>query len=393
MAKHFLSYRNLLVLFILLATLVSFQRLQAEETSFVENGKPYTHYNNYVIFKQSFFNLKEGKDLYSHHPTKHFDLFKYSPSFAAVMLPFAYLPDGVGLLLWNVLNALFLFWMIWALPKFGDREKAFICWIILFELVSALQNSQSNALVAGLIIGAFVCFEKEKEWLATLLLICSVFIKLFGIVGFAMCLLYPRKWKMIVSSLLWILLIGALPLFFVSPEQLQFLYQSWGNQLTLDQSGAFDLSTLSEPSVMGWLESWFGLTPNKTMVAIIGAVIFCVPLLRFSKYKDQNFRFFLLASILIWVVIFNHKAESPTYIIAMSGVGIWFFASERSRVNILLLSLAILMVTLMNSDLFPRSLRQSIFIPYVFKVVSCIVIWSKLIVDSMSLEGLSAEPA
>jgi len=393
MAEYLLSYRNLLVLFILLAALVSFQRLQTAETSFVEDGPAYTHYNNYIIFKQSFFHLKEGKDLYSEHPAEHFDLFKYSPSFAVLMLPLAYLPDGVGLLLWNVLNALFLFWAIWALPKFGDREKAFICWIILFELVGTLQNVQSNALVAGLIIGAFVCFEKEKEWLGTLFLILTVFIKLFGIVGFSMCLLYPRKWKMFVSSLLWILLIGALPLFFVSLEQLQMLYQSWGNQLTLDQSGAFDLSTLPEPSVMGWLESWFGLTPNKTIVALIGAVVFCIPLLRFSKYKDQSFRLFLLASVLIWVVIFNHKAESPTYIIAMSGVAIWFFASERSRVNILLLSLAVLMVSLVGSDLFPRSLRQSVFIPYVFKVVPCILIWGKLVAGGVGLGARSGEPA
>ena len=32
-----------------------------------------------------------------------------------------------------------------------------------------------------------------------------------------------------------------------------------------------------------------------------------------------------LAAILVWVVIFNHKAESPTYIIAMMGIGISTF--------------------------------------------------------------------
>ena len=48
----------------------------------------------------------------------------------------------------------------------------------------------------------------------------------------------------------------------------------------------------------------------------------------------------LLASIMIWVVIFNHRAESPTFIIAITGVALWYYAQQQKPENYVLLVLA-----------------------------------------------------
>ena len=45
-------------------------------------GDPYTHYNNYVIFRQAFFHLVRHQDLYVLYLAEHWDYFRYSPSFA-----------------------------------------------------------------------------------------------------------------------------------------------------------------------------------------------------------------------------------------------------------------------------------------------------------------------
>jgi hypothetical protein len=82
------------------------------------------------------------------------------------------------------------------------------------------------------------------------------------------------------------------------------------------------------------------------------------------------------------VVIFNHKAESPTFIIAISGVAIWFFSQPRNTVNIVLLALALVLTQLSPTDLFPSSIKSSVFIPYVLKVVPIILIWIKLLYDT-----------
>ena len=55
----------------------------------------------YLIFKQSFFHLIEGKDLFILYPQEHWDLYKYSPTFSLLMAPLAILPDVVGLFFWK----------------------------------------------------------------------------------------------------------------------------------------------------------------------------------------------------------------------------------------------------------------------------------------------------
>src|SRR5690606_20257253 len=97
------NHNTLLVLYIVIAVLVSIQlvSLGANQQFNSAHNTFYTSYNNYIIFKQSFFHLIEGKDMYIHYPAEYYDLYKYSPSFAVFMGLFAYLPDIAGLMLWN----------------------------------------------------------------------------------------------------------------------------------------------------------------------------------------------------------------------------------------------------------------------------------------------------
>ena len=74
-------------------------------------------------------------------------------------------------------------------------------------------------------------------------------------------------------------------------------------------------------------------------------------------------------------------AESPTFIIAMAGVVIWFYAQKPSTINIVLLILCIVFTCLSPTDIFPPYVRKEIFQPYVAKAVPCILIWVKIIYD------------
>lgn len=79
-------------------------------------GRHFTDYNNYVIFRRSWFHLINGTNLYSVYPDEQWDFFKYSPTFALFMGSIAYLNDYIGLSLWNVLNGASLFFAIRMLP-------------------------------------------------------------------------------------------------------------------------------------------------------------------------------------------------------------------------------------------------------------------------------------
>jgi hypothetical protein len=217
--KWLLNPRTILAIYILFALIASIQSIQQGDKPFVEGGMPYDQYNNYTIFKQSFYHLKEGKDLYILYPEEHWDLYKYSPSFSVVFGALAILPDGIGLSIWNLLNALFLLYAIYLLPGIALKNKSWIALICLIELLTSMQNEQSNGLMVGWIVLAFCLLEKEKYLPATLLLVATVFIKIFGIVAMAIFLFYPKKWKLALYSTLWTIVLLGLPLIFVDLDQ------------------------------------------------------------------------------------------------------------------------------------------------------------------------------
>lgn len=370
LTSFLLNKRTTFILFLLFAILASSLAIVAGAKQYTENdASVYNHYNNYTIFKQSAFHLYNHKDLYISHPKEQFDLFKYTPTFAAFFGLLAYLPDWLGLNIWNILNALVLFFGIYYLPNVSLKKKAIVSYIVIFELLTSLQNHQSNGLMVGSLVLAFGLLERKHYLWATLLIVVSVYIKLFGIIGFTLFIFYPKKGKLIAYTILWSLLLFLVPLFFVSWEEYILLFKSYAKMLSEDHSNSFGLS------VMGWLETWFGLVLNKTVLVLIGVLIFLLPLLHYKYYNNYIFRLLFLSSILIWSVIFNHKAESPTFVIAMTGVAIWYLVSEWNLVNKLLLWVAIIFTGFSATDLFPPVIRHSVFQPYVVKVVPCILIW------------------
>ncbi|HJT72723.1 MAG TPA: hypothetical protein VJ720_01870, partial [Chitinophaga sp.] len=139
-------------------------------------------------------------------------------------------------------------------------------------------------------------------------------------------------------------------------------------------------------SLYGWLYTWFGLNMHKQLFVLIGAVLFCLPLLRFADWAKPVFRLNILASVLIWVVIFNHKGESPTYIIAMAGIAIWYFIQpQQTTANLVLLLLALVFTSFSSTDVItPYRIARLYVEPYAVKAVFCSIIWFKLIYDLTS---------
>lgn len=374
------NHNTILVIYIAAAVAISLQliSLGANQQFNSSTNHFYTSYNNYIIFKQSFFHLIAGKDMYIHHPTEYYDLYKYSPSFAVFMGLFAYLPDIAGLALWNTLNAVVLYLAIRKLP-FTDTNKVFILLFILIELITSMQNSQSNALLAGLIIAAWNSMQRGKPQWATLWLVLATFIKVYGAVGFCLFLLYPQKPKFILYAAVWTIILMAAPLLFTSPQLLVFQYKSWANMMAADQAASYGLS------VMGWVQKWFGWDTLKEEVTIAGIILFFVPFARVRMYKDLVFRLLILAFMLLWVIIFNHKAESATFIIAVSGIVIWYFAEPATTMRKILLWTGFLLVCLSTTELF-ISVRDEIVDRFALKPFGCIMIWTVIFVRLMSLK-------
>ena len=338
-----------------------------------KNGGLTMKYNNYLIFKYSYFNLIEKKDIYKLYPEQAKDYFKYSPSFALFFGIIAYLPDAIGLNLWSLLNTLFLFFSILYLVKLNENAKILILLLLIIELITSVQNSQSNALVAGLLVLSFGFLERGKLMLPALFIVLTIYIKLFGILSLTLFLFYPHKWKLICYSAIWFILLFILPLFVVGWDHSIFLYQSWFHLLQNDH-------VISEGlSLAGLLNVIFRLkTLNDVIILIIGLALLLLPLLRIHKYHYYRFRLWFLSSVLLWMVLFNFKAESPTFIIAMTGIAIWYFSQELEWENLVLLVIALVMTSLSSTDMIPVNIRINYVDALGLKVVPSILIWSKI---------------
>lgn len=158
------------------------------------------------------------------------------------MAPLALLPDSPGLTLWNLLNALVLFLALWSLGKLDTRKKLLIFALVILELITSLQNSQSNGLIAGLIIFAFNEMEKGCAITASLFIVSTVFIKIFGIVALLLFVFYPRRLQSVLYTAGWIAIFFFLPLLVTSWPELKMQYASWLHLLQNDHSTSTGLS-------------------------------------------------------------------------------------------------------------------------------------------------------
>ena len=369
-------YIILISLSILVCSAVSIQDVLLGEKTFGNTEVKYTHYNNYMIFKSSFPHLIQGKSLYRLYPEEHWDLFKYSPSFALSMGILYGLPDVVGLFIWNLINFLPLILGLYLLLKENLSKWWVPLLILLIEAITSLQNEQSNGLMAGLIILGFLALEKNRIWGGVLLLSLTVFIKLFGGVAFLLLLMYPWWKKTILPLLIWNLILFILPLPLIGFEELIFQYKEWWILLTNDHAASYGISILGVLSSLGIGDKL------KLILPMVGLFILCFPLWkRKSFFNHTLYRMLFLASVLIWMVIFNHKAESPTYVICVSGIIIWFFISDRNKWHTILLIATILLTILSPTDLFPKYIRETYIVPYNLKAVPCIFIWFTLSID------------
>ena len=98
-----------------------------------------------------------------------------------------------------------------------------------------------------------------------------------------------------------------------------------------------------------------------------------------------KFRTTMLASILVFCVLFNHQSESPSYSIAMIGAAIWFAASDRRWWRTTLIVACFVVVDLASTSLLPHAIYEQYYVKYLLKTVPLIPLW---IVIQCELFGL-----
>jgi len=310
--------------------------------------------------------------MYAEYPNEHWDVFLYNPSFAVLFAPFGILPRPVGMTVWIAFSAFLFFIAIRKLPV-KDSSKVFIYYFTIIELVTALERCQTNPIIATLIIFAFISVEKEEFFKASLFTNLGFFIKGYGAISGVFYFLKKPKFRTFLYLAFWFIIIFALPLIYYSPKGLIGLYQQWTDSLL----NKFDKNSLTgDVSIMGILVRLFKVPITVQSIETSGIVIFFLTMVYLALLRNyEQAKWFVLAYVLIWVIIFNHAAESSTYVIAICGVAIWYISSPKGYLEKSLLVLTFILSVLSPTDIFPDYLKEKFVKPYALKALGPSLIW------------------
>ncbi|WP_183573921.1 glycosyltransferase family 87 protein [Mucilaginibacter sp. X5P1] len=355
--------------------------------------------NNYLIFREAFYHLKGQLNMYAAYPKQYYDFYYYGPLFGLFVAPFALPSALIGLFLWEVAGAVALLAAINILPL-SEKRKTILLLLCAIEFSNAVFSMQFNPMIAAIIIVSFILVERGKDAWATFFIVLGALMKLYPIVGLTFILFSKNKPKFLVWAAVWFVILLIVPVAISSPTFVINSYHQWFAALNFKNELNHQLATRSQDiCIMGVVRD-FAQTPNVPDLPflIFGAVVFVLPLLRFSQYKSYKFRLQILATALIMVVIFSTGAESPTYIIAVVGVFLWMLMQEKSftRVNIVLIVLLLVITGLGLTDAMPQPFRGEIIGKYGMKAWPCIIAWfiisyELLFKDFMTPASLDAE--
>jgi hypothetical protein len=193
----------------------------------------------YPQFAASSHHWWADKSLYVNYwPTEHIDGYRYSPTFAVVFTPLAYLPAWLGVMIWDVASIILL---VWALHVFardvlpGDwppkRESLFLMLALPGSAVG-IWSAQSNAIVIATIMLALAAIVRQRWWWAATLLAAAVFIKVWplAIVLLLLLVFWPRQlgWRFAVVCAL----LALVPFLTRPPSMVKWQYCEWYSTLT-----------------------------------------------------------------------------------------------------------------------------------------------------------------
>lgn len=333
---------------------------------------------DYSIFYHSFWHAWQQMPLYIIYPEDG-NYFLYGPLFTVLMAPLAVLPYQLGRLLWMLIITVVPFWSI-RKTCFTRYQQVFILWFVAAEAYLCTLDSESNSLILAILIFSFYLIDKEEDRWAALLIALGTTTKLFGIVGLAFLPFSHHKLKLIGWTAAWTAILLVLPMLVFGVDYISQQYMAWYDVL-VHKNDLNQFAAGQNVSLLGIVRKVSGCaTYSDLWLMIPGMVLFALPYLRFNQYQHMAFRQTILASVLMFIILFATSSENYGYIIAMTGVAIWYTAApwKRSKWDVALMVLAFIFTSMSSSDLFYKPLWREVIKPYSLKALPVTIIWLKL---------------
>ena len=355
-----LIHKLLFIVYVILAAVAIFQVLRSGGTDI------------FTIFRASWHHFIHSKPLYALYPDVAMDYFLYSPMFPLLFSPFAILPVKTGLIIWLFFNSIFCYFVFSALPLTLEKKIVFIL-LIAFDLLLNLQYTQTNPVVLALILLTWICVEKKQFLLASICIVLCFCIKSYGAIVAVVFLFEKNKLRIISYCLISFIALHLLSFIFISPLQVVQYYKDWFEII----SGA---TILEKFSIYGIVQA-FHFTKITEFYILVTAFILLIVFLVSYYLSGMNNRSYILSFLLIWVVVFNRSAESPTYILAMAGVILWYLNRPHSLYSSLLFWSTMFLASLFPIHVF--AWLDTLRYQYYLKVILCLLVLTDILSYSL----------
>ncbi len=188
---------------------------------------------------------------------------------------------------------------------------------------------------------------------------------------------------------MWAVVFFVLPMLFSSPTFIINSYREWA--VSLAQKNADNIVQSSiDISIMGFARHLFSNPGLPNLAFLIGgALVFLIPYLNFKKFQDQKFQLLILASTLMFPVLFSTGSEDCTYIIAIPAVGIWYLITEKRKWKKFL----VIAVFIFSCN-FPQFIYHSLALKYPISLtilsLPFFIVWLFIISDAYQLKTKTA---
>jgi hypothetical protein len=275
-----------------------------------------------------------AEDLYQ-TPIKT-DYFRYSPTSAALLVPFTFLPEWVGGLVWRLLGVAVLCSGLaaWLRTAAGDsftrNQRAVVFLLVAPFAIANLNLGQSNLLLLGLLLWGLHAVAGERWMLAAGCLVAASFLKVYPVsILLLLFLVCPRRlagWSAVS------LIIGALlPFALQHPAYVSSQYESWWHHLLYYDRREVaqvhwnrDFRLLCE--VCGAeLSARAYLLITLIAAALIAAVVW---LGHRRGQPRRELLVMLLALGCSWMTVFGMATESATYLLLIPSAALYLVTSS-----------------------------------------------------------------
>ncbi len=358
--------------------------------------KTFNEVNNYLIYKGVYFHTLAKKNLFNFYPQEYADKNHYGIVFSLIIAPFTFLPDWLAVLCYQALQLFGLNYVIRKLPISIPKQNALLLFL-LFEAISNCQNVQFNTFIAFIMVGAYVWIYKHDEFKAAFVTMLGFFVKLYGIVALGLFFFVKRKPKYILYLVLSSIIIYFIPLLVTDLKFINQSYIDWYVELQSKNGTNSELDNIHQN--MSALGIFMKVTRNSTFnllyIVIPAFVLQIIPMIRYKLFQNNVFQMHYLASLMMFIILFNTATESSTHIIGATGVGIWWLNQKNYKSTKMLVFIAFVFFlgTISTTDLVPHYFNVEIVRKYSLKAFPYLIVWCicifQLVLEKFTLKTKS----